>query len=200
MIDRIEGDILSIEPTHAVVSVGGVGFFLHITLNTYEAVGRAKRFCFMTYLHVREDALILFGFSTKAEREAFLRLISVSGVGPKVGQAILSSLSVRTLQDAVRAGDWKRLTAAPGVGRKLAERMVIELRNVFGKADDSALEGSEAGDSGYSGGSGAIYDAVQGMIALGFNPAQAEKAVGKAAKKVGEDGNVEDLIRLALKS
>lgn len=197
MIDRIDGKIVSIDPTHAVVMVGGIGLYLSISLNTYEKVGRAKQFLFFTHLHVREDVLHLFGFADPAEREAFRKLIGVSGVGPKVAQAILSSLTARTLKESVRAGDWKRLTAAPGVGRKLAERMVIELRNAFGKAGDDEAELQDA--EGYSGAAGAVYETVQALTALGYNPAMAEKLAAKAAKASGDDAGVEDLLKIALK-
>ncbi len=196
MIDRIEGKIVELEPTHVVVETGGIGFSLSISLNTFEAVGRSDRFSFYTYLHVREDILQLYGFSEKTEREVFQKLISVSGVGPKVAQAILSSLNVKTLKESVRIGDWKRLTAAPGIGRKLAERMIIELRNVFGDETDKA---DEVKLQGYRGPAGAVYEAVQGLVALGYNQAQAEKLVARAAKAAGEDAAVEDLIRIALK-
>jgi len=197
MIDRIEGKVLELEPTHAVVSVGGVGFFLSISLQTYEKMGRRKEALFHTYLHVREDTLQLFGFADKAERSAFKILIGISGVGPRVAQAILSSLSVATLRDAVAAGDWKRLTAAPGVGRKLAERMVVELRDRFGAPEaDSEAAGSAPG---YAGAAGAVHDAVQALVALGHNPASAEKLARQAAGKAGEGASVQELIRLSLK-
>lgn len=195
MIDRIEGEIMALEPTHAVVNVGGVGFFLSISLQTYERIGTAKKFAFFTHLHVREDILALYGFADAAERHAFRTLIAISGVGPRVAQAILSSVSVETLRDAVAASDWKRLTAAPGVGRKLAERMTVELRGKFGDVP----EGDGGAVAGYSGETGAIYETVQALIALGHNPAAAEKLARDAAKKAGDGASVQDLIRSALR-
>ncbi|MDP8208384.1 MAG: Holliday junction branch migration protein RuvA [Candidatus Electryonea clarkiae] len=197
MIDRIEGKIVELEPTYAVVEVGGIGFYLAITLNTFEAIGRNKTFRFFTYLHVREDILQLYGFAEKGEREAFIRLISVSGIGPKVGQAMLSSLNVKTLRDAVRAGDWKRLTAAPGVGRKIAERLIIELRGVFGKEEIS--DTGQVSAEGYTDTAGAIYEAVQGLTTLGYSQIQAEKLVTKAAKNADDEISVEELIRKSLR-
>ncbi|MFH0882012.1 MAG: Holliday junction branch migration protein RuvA [bacterium] len=196
MIDRIEGEIIALEPTNVVVDVGGVGFFLSISLQTYERIGTAKRFAFFTHLHVREDILALYGFADAAERQAFRILIGISGVGPRVAQAILSSVTVETLREAIAAGDWKRLTAAPGIGRKLAERMTVELRGKFGEPPG----GLEAGTpSGYSGETGTIYEAVQALIALGHNPTNAEKLARDAAKRAGEGATVQDLIRAALK-
>lgn len=197
MIDRLEGKVLELEPTHAVVSVGGVGFFLSISLQTYEKLGRRDNVLLHTYLHVREDILQLFGFADKEERSAFKILISISGVGPRVAQAILSSLSVATLRDAVAAGDWKRLTAAPGVGRKLAERMTVELRDRLGATANEEVSGGAT--PGYAGAAGSVYDAVQALVALGHNPSNAEKLASSAAKKAGEGASVQELIRIALK-
>jgi len=194
VIDRIEGEVAALEPTHAVVNVGGVGLFLSISLQTYERIGRAKTVKLFTHLHVREDILALYGFADAAERDAFRTLIAISGVGPRVAQAILSSVSVDTLRDAVAVGDWKRLTAAPGVGRKLAERMAMELRGKFGEAVESKGEAGE----GYAGEAGAIYETVQALIALGHNSANAEKLARSAAKKAGEGATVQELIRSAL--
>lgn len=197
MIDRIEGAVLQIEPTHVVLDVGGVGFHLAISLQTYEKIGRNKRVKLLTHLHVREDILALYGFFDAAERHAFRTLIGISGVGPRVAQAILSSVTVETLRDAVAANDWKRLTAAPGVGRKLAERMVVELRGKFG-AEEIPAEAGAPGE-GYSGQAGAIHEAVQALVALGHNPVNAEKLARAAAKSVGEGASVQELIRTALK-
>ncbi|HEX03826.1 MAG TPA: Holliday junction branch migration protein RuvA [Bacteroidetes bacterium] len=199
MIDRIEGKVLELEPTHVVIDVGGVAFFLSITVQTYEGLGRAKRAMLFTHLYVREDALQLFGFQTPGERESFKILISISGVGPKVARAILSSVSVRTLRDSVSLGDWKRLTAAPGVGRKLAERMVIELRDKLPQSDN-AIEPDSGNVSGYAGRAGSVREAVEALVTLGHSQLQAEKLVTRAAKKAGEDAGVEDLLKAALSS
>lgn len=198
MIDRIEGTVAQIEPTHIVLDVGGVGFHLAISLQTYEKVGRSKSVRLFTHLHVREDILALYGFFDQAERKAFRTLIAISGVGPRVAQAILSSVSVATLAEAVAASDWKRLTAAPGVGRKLAERMVVELRGKFDEGAAPFVEDDQDG-AGYKGAAGAIHEAVQALVALGHNPANAEKLARKAAKAAGEGASVQELIRSALK-
>lgn len=197
MIDRVHGQLLQQDPTHVVVDVGGVGLLLHISLQTYEKLGPGREVTLHTHLHVREDILALYGFAERAEREAFRILIGISGVGPRVAQAILSSVSVGTLRDAVAAGDWKRLTAAPGVGRKLAERMTVELRGKFGEPpeEDQAPSGAE----GYAGAAGVVHEAAQALMALGHNPAQAEKLAVKAAKQLGTEGSVQDVIKVALK-
>ncbi len=197
MIDRIEGKVLELEPTHVVIDVGGVAFFLSITVQTYEKIGRAKSIQLYTYLQVREDALNLFGFHNREERESFKVLIAISGVGPKVARAILSSVTTRTLRDAATVGDWKRLTAAPGVGRKLAERMVIELRD---KLPSSGEVEEPLGDDslGYSGQAGAIRETVEALVTLGYSQLQSEKLVTRAAKKAGEGAGVEELLKVAL--
>ncbi len=199
MIDQLEGEILEIEPTHAVVQVGGVGFHLSISVYTYEAVGRSKHFYFYTHLYVREDQLRLFGFAERSEREAFRKLIGISGVGPKVAQAILSSLTPSTLADAVTVGDWKRLTAAPGIGRKLAERMTVELRGSFKPAEEPVIEGEEAAGR-YAGPAGGVYETMQALVALGYSAPQAERLAVKASKSAGDGAGVEELIRIALKT
>lgn len=199
MIDRIEGEVLQLEPTHAVIGVGGIGFHVAITVRAYEILGRSKQARLYTHLHVREDAMLLFGFIDPTERAAFLALIAISGVGPKVARAILSSVSPDILRDSVAAGDWKRLTAAPGVGRKLAERMVVELRDRLGDAvvaDDEASGGA----AGYSGRAGEVREAVEALVTLGHSSAQAEKLVAKAARAADEGEGVEGLLRRALSS
>ncbi|MCB2212496.1 Holliday junction branch migration protein RuvA [bacterium] len=202
MIDRIEGKVLELEPTHAVLDVGGVAFFLSITVQTYEHLGRTKQALLFTYLHVREDILQLYGFHSKDEREAFKVLIGISGVGPRVARAILSSVSATTLRDAITAGDWKRLTAAPGVGRKLAERMVVELRDKLANALETVAPSLESGEApaGYAGRAGAIREAVEALVTLGHSQLSAEKLVTKAAKGMPEDAGVEDLLKTALSS
>ncbi|MBZ0264736.1 Holliday junction branch migration protein RuvA [bacterium] len=198
MIDRITGKIVEKDPTHVVVESGGVGFFLNISVQTFEKIGRADSFTFFTHLNVREDLLQLFGFAEKAERKAFLSLVAVNGVGPKVAQAILSSMSVHTLKEAVVMGDWKRLTSAPGVGKKLGERMIVELKDKFGK-ETFGEAGTSVSIAGAAGVSSIFRDAVEALLALGFNPAQAEKQVSRGLALAGEDAPVEEVIRLALK-
>lgn len=200
MIDRIEGKVLSLEPTHAVLDVGGVAFFIAISVSTYEKLGRPKTAILHTYLHVREDILQLYGFYDRDEREAFRILIGISGVGPRVAIAILSALTASTLHDAVAAGDWKRLTAAPGVGRKLAERMVVELRDKLSPLEIETAEAAEGSTPGYTGRAGSIREAMDALITLGYSQAQSERLVQKAAKKSDEDTTVEELIRMALSS
>ncbi len=196
MIDRIEGSVAEIDPTHVVVMTGGIGLHLSISLQTFENIKSSKTVYLFTYLHVREDNLQLFGFFEKAERETFKILIGMSGIGPRVGQALLSALTLGVLHDSVNAGDWKRLTAAPGVGRKLAERMTVELRGKFGAISEIAtLEDSPV----YVGSAGVVNDAVQALIALGHSSSQAEKLAAKAAKNANDDVTLEEIIRNALK-
>lgn len=198
MIDRIEGRVVELEPTHVVLDVGGVGFFLSITLQSYEQIGRGERVRLFTHLQVREDLLQLFGFVHREERWTFQQLIAVNGVGPRVAQAILSSLPVEALGEAVSSSDWKRLTAAPGVGKKLAERMVIELRDKFkpiGGDEDLPLSGGAVP----AGVAPPTREAVQALMSLGHTQQSAEKLVARVMKGAEADLSVEELIRDALR-
>lgn len=197
MIDRLVGRVVEMDPTHVILQTGGVGFHVAISLQTFDAIGGEKEISLYTHLYVRDDNFQLYGFSTKAEREVFQKLISISGVGPKAAQALLSSLNTSTLIDAISSDNWKRLTAAPGVGRKLAERIVVELRSKF----KHIIADSGDGGSGtvYEGEAGNVYEAVEALVTLGYGQGQAEKLVAKAAKGMSEDASVEDLVRIALK-
>ncbi len=197
MIDRLKGLALEVDPTHVIIQTGGVGFYLSISLQTYEKIEKTQEISLFTHLHVREDALQLYGFASREERDTFRKLIAVSGIGPRVAQALLSSLTVSTLKEAVRMEDWKRLTAAPGVGRKIAERMIIELRGVFAKEVGWIEETVKI--EGYRGPAGVVYQAIQALVTLGYQQSQAEKLVTRAAKALGDKATVEELIRIALK-
>ena len=134
MIAYLSGKLAQKAPTHLVVDVGGVGYFVHIPLSSYDRVGDVGGTVhILTYLHLREDGAELFGFATEEERELFVTLISVSGVGPRLAQAVLSSMSPDEFRRAVTRNDLRRLTAVPGIGRKTAQRLVLELREKFGE-------------------------------------------------------------------
>ena len=136
MIAYLQGTIVQKNPTDLVIDVNGVGYAVNIPLSTFEklehSTGTVKIF---TYLHVREDIMQLYGFATEAEREIFRLLISVSGIGPKMAQGILSGLSINEFKQAILDGNIPALTSISGVGKKTAERLVIELRDKLGKTD-----------------------------------------------------------------
>ena len=136
MITLLRGILLAKAPTEAVVDVGGVGYGVQIPVSTFEALGDTNTpVTLHTYLHVREDALVLYGFATGEERDTFRLLISVNGIGPKMAQGILSGIGVQDLKDCIARGNVAMLTTVPGVGRKTGERLVVELREKIGKID-----------------------------------------------------------------
>lgn len=194
MLSYLTGKLTYKTPTEIVIDVNGVGYSLHISLTTYEqldtAVGQVKVF---TYLHVREDALQLFGFASESEREMFRLLISVSGIGPKTAQGMLSRVTTDELKTAVQTGDIAALTSLQGVGRKTAERLILELRDKIGKSEielpsfTATLPQIKTRN-----------DALNALISLGYNRNTAENAI-REVLKFNKDLPVEELIRQALR-
>lgn len=194
MIHFVRGTLVHKEPTLAVVDVQGVGYGLHTSLTTYgqlPAAGEQVRL--FTYMYVREDRLDLFGFAEEGERSVFELLIGVSGIGPNSAQTILSGMSVADLQAAIFHGRLAELTSIKGIGKKTAERMLIELKDKIGTADLGAATAAVDGAV-----SGAVEEGVLALTALGFTAAAARQAVNKAVKKHGADMNVQQLIKRAL--
>jgi len=195
MIDRINGTLVGKPPAGAVIDVGGVAFAIATPMTTWEKLpalgGRASLF---TYLHVREEALALFGFHSSVDREAFILLIGVNGVGPKMALAILSRFDRDELGEVMTAGDARRLQAVPGVGKKTAERLMIELRDKLGAP---SLKGTAA--SGTTATGGASTEAIRALETLGYTLQQADEAVRRARGALGETAPVEELVRRALR-
>ncbi len=192
MISYLSGRLTGKKPTHLVVDVGGVGFRVQIPLSTFEHVGGVgESIKILTHLIVREDALQLFGFMTEGERSLFELLISVSGVGPQLAQKILSGLSVQDFTRCVVAEDGKGLSAIPGIGKKTAERLVLELRDRIGE-----VGGVETQPPGLKP-SGVLQEAVLALSALGATRASAERAVDAVLKQDG-DLSLEQIIKQAL--
>jgi Holliday junction DNA helicase RuvA len=198
MIAWIEGDLAVKELNRVVLTVGGVGFDIAIPLSTYDAlpdVGRRVRL--LTVLHVREDELSLFGFATGEEQRVFQTAIGVSGIGPRLALLLLSTLSVDRFVGAVANGDLTVLTSVPGIGKKTAERLVVELRDRFqefvavGDGRRATPARARAGDQGDG--------AVKALVALGFPRAKAVEAVNVAVQEEPTAG-VEELVRLALRT
>jgi len=198
MIAFLEGRLIESLPTHVVVEVHGVGYEVFIPLSSFDklpAPGQPVRL--LTHLAVREDAHVLYGFATAGERDLFRLLINtVSGVGPKLALNILSGMSPVVFRGAVAGGDVKALSRISGVGRKTAERLVVELKDKVGVA--SAWEaGSE--QRALSPADQRVNDAVLALIALDFKQAEAHEAVRAVQAMLGEAATVEDLVRAALK-
>jgi Holliday junction DNA helicase RuvA len=194
MIEHLSGELIDKNPTKAIISAGGVGYGVLISLATYEALpavgGRAS---LHIHLAVREDSLTLFGFSTTAERDMFLLLTSVSGVGPKIAIGILSSTGIDVLRESISRGNSAALTRLPGIGKKIAERIALELRDKIG-----AIESGMAISGG--GGVEVREEALAALVALGYNRQAAERAIRGALKAGPEaEASVEALIKGALK-
>jgi holliday junction DNA helicase RuvA len=193
VIAQVRGRLLRKEPQEAIVDVGGVGYRVVIPLSTFYRIGEpGDEVTLLTHTHVREDALALFGFLTAAEQALFERLIAVSGVGPKLAVGILSGIEAPDLVAALRASDVARLTRIPGVGKKTAERLVLELKDkVQGLAatEEVAPAASPAGT--------AKEDLVSALLHLGYSRPEAERGVERALKE--GDGRFEDLLRRTLR-
>ena len=179
MIAHISGTLAQKIPGEAVVDVGGVGYQVFIPLNVfYRLPDIGAAISLQIYTHVREDALQLFGFQDAEEKQLFLLLINVSGIGPKLAVNILSGIAAEDLARALKEADHARLVAIPGVGRKLAERMIVELKDKF-----SALPPAGAESAKFEGGSQLLIDAVSALVNLGYKRPEAEKAVREVLKK-----------------
>lgn len=195
MISSLRGRLLAKSPTEAVLEVHGVGFALGIPLSTYGALGEVgSDVSLFTHLHVREDALLLYGFATEAERESFRLLLSVSGIGPKVAQGILSGITVQDLRMHLAQGNHAALTGIPGVGRKLAERLVVELRERITRSVPAALQPGAPGDEGTC----VRSEALRALTSLGYSRPAAERAL-LAALQEGGGASLEELIKTALR-
>lgn len=197
MIGSLRGTLIRKSPTEILVDVQGVGYQVSIPLSTFEALGKEQTtVMLLTYLHVREDALQLYGFMTEDERTMFKLLMSVSGIGSRLAQGILSGIGVAELRSYIAQGNIGALTAIPGVGRKLAERLVVELRDKISKAESTAAFLGSATE----GQSKTRFEALLALTSLGFGRPLAEKALRSALQHLnGKDASVEELVKLALK-
>ena len=196
MYAYISGTLSEKHPTDVVVEAGGVGYRLLIPASSYEklpAQGKAVRL--LTAFVVRDDAHILYGFATDAERTLFETMTGVSGVGPKLALAALSAMNPAELRETVVVGDSAMLTRIPGVGKKTAERLIVELRDRFAKLDGLEPTGTLGGDDDGT----ARADARAGLEALGLARAEAERRLRKALRAHPGTHSAEDLIRLALR-
>ena len=195
MIAALAGTLISKTPQSVILDVQGVGYEVFTSLQTYYRLPEHKQSVRLhTYTHVREDALVLYGFLSSEEKHAFLLLISVSGVGPRLALALLSGLTVSELASAIRTGDAKRLSAVPGIGQKTAARLVLELQ-----AKIAAIS-PEAGDNGSHAASSTIDDALSALVNLGYQQAAAKETLKQIERsRPGEELTVEDLLREALR-
>jgi holliday junction DNA helicase RuvA len=205
MIAHLSGTLLFKQTTTVILEVGGVGYEVTIPLSTFYDLpdaGSKENINLRIYTHVREDTLQLYGFKTARERELFQQLISVSGIGPKLGITMLSGMNADEIIASIRTNNLARLTSIPGVGRKTAERLVIELRDKIAALSSPALEEEFAAQrgAGTTVSEDAVRDdALSALTNLGYQKASAEKAI-TAAIQEGGDLSVEIILRRALRT
>ncbi len=191
MIGMLEGDLVRKDPRQILMLCGGVGYLVHVTSGTFENIGEpGQRVRLFTHLHVREDQLALYGFMTEEERDVFSRLLSVSGVGPRLALSVLSAIPHTGLAEAVERKDADALSTISGVGKKTAQRLIVELAGklpalgIPGEADKPLRLVEE--------------EAVRALVTLGYYPAQARKAVLRVIDEDGRTLDTEELIKRAL--
>ncbi|HPT17079.1 MAG TPA: Holliday junction branch migration protein RuvA [Kiritimatiellia bacterium] len=196
MIVFLDGVLEEKEPTRVVVNVHGLGYEAAIPLSSYDRLPETgQRVRLLTVPVVREDAHLLFGFMTADERDAFLQLTSVNGIGPKLGLAVLSGLSVRDLKAAIAGGDVKRLSGISGIGKKTADRLVLEMRDKLGKGD---LAEALTADRAAGPADAKLRDAYLALVSLGYKPADAQRMVKDVAVQIAPDSSLEDVLRKVL--
>ncbi len=190
MIAYLNGKIISLSPTGVILDVQGVGYDVHISIPTFEKLNGKETASLFIYTSVKEDSISLYGFSEREEKNIFELLISVNGIGPKSAMTILSGIQPNDLRNAIESADISRLTAMPGVGKKTAERIVLELR---GKLTDSVI--STAGAAPVR---GVRSEAILALTTLGYNRSIAEK-ITKEIAEVSPSITIEDMIKQALR-
>ena len=194
MIGQLRGRLAEKRPNQVLVDVGGVGYLVQVPLSTYAVLGELHtEVTLLIHTHVREDALALYGFVSAREKHFFEMLLSASGVGPSLALKILSGMSVEELVPAIRGSDLVRLTKIPGVGRKTAERMVVELKD---RLEIVAIETERPAAASPA---GVEADVISALVNLGYDGRTAESAVGEAKRAAGT-ANCEKLLRAALQS
>ncbi len=193
MIEAIRGKLLSKEPMYVRVDVNGLGYGVHVPVSTYERLGEpGSEVQLYTYLHVREDLLQLYGFHEARQRGLFAILLSVSGVGPRIALGILSVLSVDEFSRAIESDDVRVLTSIPGVGKKTAQRVVLELRERLPAVAGREVRAGEPQGQLES-------DAVAALVSLGSKSPEAARVVREAREQLGNEARLEDIVKFALR-
>ncbi len=188
MIGYLSGKIISSKPTRITLDVNGVGYVVNISINTFEKISDKTSASLFVYTNVKEDSISLFGFYSESEKEMFELLISVNGIGPKLALSILSGIQVDELRHAIVSGDVSRIVSVPGIGRKTAERLVLELKSKVGSVTTDGEEKIP-----YS----IKNEAVAALTTLGYNSKQAEKSVRDVLANE-PNASLEELIKKAL--
>ena len=193
MIAFLRGEFAYKSPALVQMDVAGVGYELQISLNTYSRIENLTSGVLLTYLHIRDDAHVLYGFYDRAEKELFIQLISVSGVGASTARMMLSSMRPEEIIRAILQGNSRQLESIKGIGKKSAERIVLELRDKLGKSKDIGANISSPASNTLE------QDALNALITLGIARPAAENAIKKVIVEVSGTDRVEDLIKKALK-
>jgi Holliday junction DNA helicase RuvA len=193
MITHIDGILEEKNPAYAIIDVNGIGYILHISLNTYSALPDKGRVRLFTHLAVKEDAHTLYGFATRSEREMYRQLISVSGVGPSTARMILSSLTPTECANAIVSGNVVVFKQIKGIGAKSAERIIIDLKDKVSGEIYSLENLTTSGNT-------IKNEALSALIVLGVDKKKAEKIISDSIQKHGDDITVENLVKIALKS
>src|SRR5713226_248825 len=193
MIGYLQGSIKALEATRALIVTNGVGYDVHISLQTYYKLEGQREAALQIYTHVREDALALYGFASSEEKFAFEKLISISGIGPTLAQKILSGIEAVDLAEAIANNDTRKLSSIPGVGKKTSERICLELRDklVFPPAEraEAATPSRLAVDD----------DVHSALVNLGYRPRDADVAIDAARKQLGSDAEFSSVLKAALR-
>jgi len=200
MIAHLTGTVLESQPLQVVLNAGGVGYEVNIPVTTAEKIPATGNSCSL-FIHsvFREDSATLYGFATREDRDFFRLLVEkVSGIGPKIAISMLSRMSPELLRGAIASSDVALLAKCPGIGKKTAERLVIELKDKVGLATTSGPGGTAPASSGSPAEPTVFQDAVSSLMILGYKPAEADKLVRKAVNRLGSDASVETLIKTAL--
>ena len=194
MIYQVSGNLITKHKDFVIIEVSGIGFKIVCTTNTINTIKLKQKILLHTYLHVREDALDLYGFYSTLEREVFLLLIGISGIGPKLAITILGGILPDELKDKIISGDVGSLTSIPGVGAKTAKRIIVELKDKFTKIEEGSLGFSDKLNS-------KLYDdALNALSSLGYSPQQSKQVLDRIANSKDDNKhNIESIIKAALK-
>ena len=196
MITYLTGKFVEKQPGSLVIESNGIGYKINISLNTFSFIKEKKEGKILTYLHIKEDAHILFGFATESERQIFLNLISISGVGPGTGLMVMSSLSPEEVRRAIIHEDVKTIQSIKGIGAKTAQRIILELKDKMIKT--GITEGMEELPPGIN--NSLKNEALSALITLGINKIAAEKSIDFVLKNSGDNITLEELIKRSLKT
>ena len=188
MIGFLSGKLISSKPTKILLDVNGVGYVVYISINTFEEISNKEIISLYIHTHVKEDSITLYGFYKESEKEMFELLISISGIGPKLALGVLSGIQTEDLKDAILNGDTSRIVAIPGIGKKTADRLILELRNKVGEV---TVDGEPIIQHGVK------QEAVAALTTLGYNYATAEKVV-RQILSISPACTLEELIKNSL--